>query len=84
MSTLPDSAAPRKTPGPQLVQPARDRVYAKRVPSSLTPRQQREAIDSVRAGRSFHAVAYELSCAEIVIAELYMRDVERRALRLAA
>jgi hypothetical protein len=32
----------------------------------------------VRAGRSFHQVAYEFSVSEHVIAELYSRDLARR------
>ena len=61
----------------------RDRVYAKRVPSCLTPAARAEAVMSARAGRSIHQVAYEHSCAEAVVTELWFRDIERRLMALA-
>jgi hypothetical protein len=56
----------------------RNRVYAKRVPSYLTPDRQRDAVRSVRAGRAVHHVAQEFGVAESVILELCQRDLERR------
>lgn len=61
----------------------RDRVYAKRVPSCLTPAARAEVVMAARAGRSIHQVAYEHSCAEAVVTELWLRDIERRLMSLA-
>lgn len=55
-----------------------DRVYAKRVPSALTPDQQRDALREVRAGRSVHQVAADKSVSESVILELWHRDTQRK------
>jgi hypothetical protein len=53
-------------------------VYAKRVPSYLTPDRQRQAVRDVRAGRYVHHVAQEYGVANSVILELCQRDLERR------
>lgn len=59
-----------------------DRVYAKRVPSALTPDRQRDAVRQVRAGRSVHQVAAEFSVSETVIFELWKRDTDRKTKEL--
>lgn len=56
----------------------RQRVYAKRVPSSLPPEKKVLALGWLKSGRNVHQCAQEFSCSEVVIVEVWLRDVARR------
>lgn len=62
----------------EVAERKRNRVYAKRVPSVLPMERRAEIVSSVRAGRSIHQVAQEHSVAEVVVVELWVRDLARR------
>jgi hypothetical protein len=79
-SSIARPASGKQDRGPELIAPPRKRAYPKRVPSSLMPHQRAWAADSMRAGRSAHQVACELSCSENVVLELWVRaELRRRA-----
>lgn len=70
--------------GPQAIDRKPIRLN-RRVPSVLPLERRLEVIGEVRAGRSIHQTAKAYSVSEVVVLELYVRDLELRiARRLAA
>lgn len=79
---LPTLAQPR---GQQDIAAKPKRRYPKRMPSSLTKMQQSLAVQTVRhTKRSVHEVAHEYSVANVVVLELWLRNLERRLAILEA
>jgi hypothetical protein len=82
MATIIGFHAPAQGPGSQPDGAKRKRRYPKRMPSSLSITDRAIALSSLLRGRSLHEVSLELSVASAVPTEIWLRNLEKRLVRL--